>query len=129
MVALLLVVGCSGERGVAVPPVPENFVSCEFRLIQAEELSGYGDPGCDLEGSSIVFSRGEYLEIGHIGSRGGTVLPSRQTREIRSTNWGTPGVGVTIVDRGSVEIFGMTPQATALELMALAIDDLESSSK
>lgn len=112
----LLLVGCAAQ-GVRVPPGYEDLMPCEVRNLELGELSQIGEPGCDLEGSTIVAPDGILLVIGHVGetrSSQNILRDGSRSPEYTVVNWGLSGVGVSVKRPGAPEIWATSN--TALDL-------------
>ncbi len=92
--------------GVSIPLGYEDLQQCPPKLFQAERLRDLGEPGCNLQGSSLNLPDGNTLGIGEVG-----VVQSQQfmsgdgspSPEYLVVNWGIPGVGVSkIMSRETV---------------------------
>ena len=95
--ASLLLCSCS-PTGVSIPLGYEDLVQCPPDLIEAEGLRDLGEPGCNLQGSSLVLPDGTTLGIGEVGAVQSQQFMSgegAQSPEYLVVNWGIPGVGVS----------------------------------
>lgn len=112
------------ERRAAVPDGAEDLKTCSIRKIDVTALSEMGEPGCDLEGSILVFPNGHEMTLGAPGWNVGST-DSRSGEWVRAAAWGVPGVGAAYITDGNVTVWGSTPDAVDLQLQLLARDGLE----
>lgn len=93
----LLLCSCS-PGGVSIPLGYEDLAQCPPDLFEAEDLRDLGEPGCNMQGSSLVLPDGTTLGIGEVGAVQGQQFMSGdgfQSPEYLVVNWGIPGVGVS----------------------------------
>lgn len=124
--AMVSLSGCSQGRGVTVPPGWDQLAPCPIAQISIDDLSGIGEPGCDLTGSSLTFTNGSSaLTIPSVGA----VFSSGDGtgRETLIVNWGVPGVGVATIDNHRlIQIWASGPGALDLQKQQLALQDVET---
>ena len=122
MVATLLS-GCAAG-GVSIPEGNENLQPCQHRVIPAAELSTLGEPGCDLEGSSVTTPDGRARAIGEVGGVASTSFGDPARNNEASTliaNWGVPGVAVSLITREGTETWARTETARELQKKQLRL--------
>lgn len=98
----LLLVACGGPTGVSIPAGWEDLAQCEVQQLRVEQLAAAGEPGCDLEGSSLIFPDGTTLVIEPVGTNVGLQPDAARAIEFHALNWGVPGVGAALVKDGTV---------------------------
>lgn len=97
--ALLACALCAGvtacaSGGVTIPAGYEALEPCEPRILSVEELSVMEEPGCNLEGSTVMSPDGVGHLIGPVGNAAVSGFPM-QGIEYEVVNWGIPGVSIT----------------------------------
>lgn len=83
---------------MSIPLGYEDLAQCPPDLFEAEDLRDLGEPGCNMQGSSLVLPDGTTLGIGEVGAVQGQQFMSGdgfQSPEYLVVNWGIPGVGVS----------------------------------
>lgn len=119
----VLNLGACGTEGVSVPPGSDALADCEVQQIEVVELTAGGVPGCDLEGSSLVFPDGTTVEIAAVGTATGYQDSRLEGFEFLIVNWGVPGVGASIVKDGQlVDMWASTPEALELQREQMRIE-------
>ena len=130
-VVLVLLAGCR-PTGVDIPPGSESLEPCPIRQIAVETLEELGAPGCDLAGSTLAFDDplalkimdGRTAEIGPVGNAprygGPATNPDNSPGDLHVTNWGVPGVAVTVVaEKRIMSMWASTSEAEELERKSL----------
>lgn len=126
MTALLAVALCTGmtsctSGGVTIPAGYEALEPCEPRILSVEELSVMEEPGCDLEGSTVVSPDGIGHLIGPVGNVGVNGFPM-QDLEYELVNWGVPGVTITRTAKGEPRTtWASSAEALRLQRKALGL--------
>ncbi|WP_144019026.1 hypothetical protein [Demequina sp. NBRC 110056] len=127
LVVAVLNLGACGSEGVTVPPGADALDTCDSQRIEVVDLAGMGEPGCDLEGSSLVFPDGSTVEIEAVGNSSAFSTSSLEGVEFYYGNWGVPGVSASVVESGQlVDLWASTPEAYELELELLRIGDIDT---
>lgn len=134
VIAASVLAGCWQSSGVSVPLGSDALSTCTLTEIPVSDLSEFGAPDCDLEGSSITFDEldGRFnldsirtnpdgvpaLTISTVGAT--TSYGDGHGRELLTVNWGIPGVGVALIDNGELaEIWASTDDALDLHRQAV----------
>lgn len=111
---------CGGGQGVTIPNGSEELTRCDPQSISLADLATQGEPGCDLEGSSVRAADGTILSIFEVGA---VRTYQGDGHEYTIVNWGVPGVGVSAVDDGTlVDVWASTDGAEALQREQLRLD-------
>lgn len=111
---------CGGGQGVTIPNGSEELTRCDPQSISLADLAGDGEPGCDLEGSSVRASDGTILSIFEVGA---VRAYQGDGYEYTIVNWGVPGVGVSAVDDGTlVDVWASTDDAEVLQREQVRLD-------
>lgn len=118
-----LAAGCS-HGGVTVPDGAADLRPCPVRTIDVTALREMGEPGCNLEGSVLVFPNGREMTLGAPGWNGGAT-DSSSGEWVRAAAWGVPGVGAAYITGRNVTVWGSTPDAVDLQLQLLALEGIE----
>lgn len=124
-VGLSLLLSACGHEGVTVPPGANALTKCDVRQIPVEELASVGEPGCDLEGSSLLFPDGTTMEISPTGNVTGHQDSRFEGLEFVIVNWGVPGVGAALVENLQlVDVWASSPEALELQREQLRIEGI-----
>ncbi len=86
-------------KGVMIPPGSDTLNPCPAREIRVEELESIGAPGCNLQGSTIVFPDGKLMPVvavGEVWSAGIYTENETSDDKYHVTNWGVPGIAASI---------------------------------
>ncbi|WP_144276328.1 hypothetical protein [Demequina sp. NBRC 110053] len=127
LVVAVLSLGACGSEGVAVPPGSDALQSCDIQRIDVVDLAVMGKPGCDLEGSSLIFPDGSTVEIEAVGISSGFSTSSVEGVEFYYGNWGLPGVSASVVENGRlVDLWASTAEAYELEQALLRLGGIET---
>ncbi|MGB2556545.1 hypothetical protein [Cellulosimicrobium cellulans] len=117
-----------GSEGVTVPPGSDALSDCEVQQFNVVELESGGEPGCDLEGSSLLFPDGTTLEIGPVGNAASYQDSGSEGVEFSIVNWGIPGVGASITQDGElIDVWASTPEALDLQREQMRIEGVETA--
>lgn len=112
-----LLTACTG--GVYVPNGWEDLPSCPPQEIPAEELAAVGTPGCNLEGSTVIFPDGTsqpIVEVGAVNLHQFVPSEGDPGDEYSVTNWGIPGVAATqTAQDGTRSVWATSEEARHLE--------------
>lgn len=120
--------GACGSKGVVVPPGSEALSDCDVQQIHVGELASGGEPGCDLEGSTLLFPDGTALEIAPVGVATGYQDSRSEGAQLSIVNWGVPGVGASITEDGQlVEVWGSTSEALELQREQMRIGGVDTT--
>ena len=110
---------------MSIPAGWEDLARCEVQQLRVEELAAAGEPGCDLEGSSLIFPDGTTLVSEPVGPNVGLQPDAAQAIEFQALNWGVPGVGAALVKDGAVAaVWASNPRAMDLQQEQLRIEGL-----
>lgn len=121
----LLLVACGTPTGVSIPAGGDDLAQCEVQQLRVEDLAATGEPGCNLEGSSLIFPDGTTLVIEPVGTNVGLQPDHTQAIEFHALNWGVPGVGAALVKDGTVAaVWASSPRAMDLQYEQLRIEGL-----
>ena len=111
----IVLVGCTGGRGVTVPAGGDDLDACPVSTIAIEDLAAVGEPGCDLVGSTIALDGGLTLTVGSVGSTATVSSDGDETSAVLA-NWGVPGVGVYTTRDGRLDrVWSTSPAAQQLQ--------------
>lgn len=119
----LLLCSCSAG-GVSIPLGYEELSHCTPELFEAEVLQDLGEPGCNLQGSSIVLPDGTTLGISEVGTVQSQQFMSgdgSQSPEYLVVNWGIPGVGVSKIMAGETVSWASSDAARNLQEQQLRL--------
>lgn len=110
--------------GVDVPLGFEALRPCPEQRLHVEELHRVGAPGCDLEGSSLIFPGGTAMTIAEVGGvLGEQPNATAENLEMMSVNWGVPGVGAALIRDGrAIKVWATSDEALKLQWEALRVD-------
>lgn len=123
ILAILPLSGCA-PRGVSVPHGFDSLVQCEPRAIEAERMHEIGEPGCNLEGSSVIMPDGTQIRLGQVGGVGSQQwFGSDGTggTEYMSVNWGIPGAAVSMIGPTGSQIWATSNEALDLQEQQLRL--------
>lgn len=124
-IALLCLLLCScSPGGVSIPLGHEDLPQCPPALIEANGLRDLGEPGCNLQGSSLVLPGGTTLEVGEVGAVQSQQFISSegsQNSEYLVVNWGVPGVGVSKITSGETVSWATSDAARYLQEQQLRL--------
>ncbi len=101
--ALLISIGmlsacATTGTSVSIPMGSEELEQCPPTIIDAEELSSLGEPGCNLVASTVLLPNGRSMEIGDVGDSTVKERASEPGIEYVVMNWGIPGVAVSVIE-------------------------------
>ncbi len=121
-----MLVACGGPTGVSIPEGSEDLAPCELQQLRVEALAAVGEPGCDLEGSSLIFPDGTILAIESVGTNVSLQPDHTKAMEFHALNWGVPGVAAALVKDGTVAaVWASSPRAMDLQHEQLRVEGLE----
>lgn len=122
-VAVLVIgVGCS-RAGVMLPTGYENLPPCEVRQYVVERLPEVGEPGCNVEGSTLLFPDGTVIAIEEVGTSFVRQVEAPHGPEFHILNWGVPGVGAAFIEDGTVQgVWATSAKALDLHRQQLRVD-------
>lgn len=113
----LLLTACT--EGVYVPNGWEDLPPCPPQEIPAEDLAAIGSPGCNLEGSTVIFPDGTHqpiVEVGAVSIHQFVPFEGDPGDEYSVTNWGIPGVAATqTAQDGTRSMWATSEEARHLE--------------
>lgn len=101
LAALLLLLGACTPyiHLTTIPEGYEDLERCEIRDVSVDQLASIGEPGCDLQGSTVVFPDGYRFSVGTVQE--GAFLETRHDSDGKFqvgysvTNHGIPGIGAS----------------------------------
>ena len=123
LLAILPLSACA-PRGVSVPLGYDSLVQCEPRDIEAERMPEIGEPGCNLEGSSVIMPDGTQIILGQVGGVGSQQwFGSDGTggTEYMSVNWGIPGAAVSKIGPTGAQSWATSDEALDLQAQQLRL--------
>lgn len=124
VVCLALAATACAPRGVTIPPGAEALEPCDRQgPVDVELLAADGAPGCDMEGTVLVYPDGRALEVGPVGVTSGS-SDTRSAGEIQLVNWGVPGVGAAYVHEGEATAWASTAEALDLQRQQLVVEGI-----
>lgn len=110
-----------------MPPGSDALSDCKVQQVRVVELAESGEPGCNLEGSSLLFPDGTTLEIAPVGNATGYEDSRSEGTEFRIVNWGIPGVGASVTKDGHlVDLWASTPEALELQREQMRIEGVDT---
>ncbi len=136
-----ILAGCQAQPGgVSIPPGASDLPPCPVTQIPVGELAAWGEPGCDLTGSSLTFAdESRSFAVGPPTVDGSTptlTVPAvgavfsqgdGDGRELLIVNWGVPGVGVAAIeDQRLVAIWASSESALDLQHQQLAVEGVDA---
>lgn len=132
LVAAGLVVGCvtglaacsTEPSGVLLPPGSESLPLCEPGPLHVDDLATIGIPGCNLQGSALIFPDGSTVTIEEPGWSY-AVEPHAERSDVVFTvvNWGVPGIGAAHINAGVIQrVWATSTDALTLQREALRQD-------
>lgn len=89
-------------NSVSIPQGYEQLEQCPPRVINAEELSLLGEPGCNLVESTVMLPNGKSMGIEDVGHSLVKESTSEPGVEYVIMNWGIPGAAISVVKAGRV---------------------------
>lgn len=124
LISMVAVSGCGSQAtGVSIPLGSESLRACKVQRLHVEQLHTLGSPGCDLEGSSVIFPEGTALTIEAVGVNVGEQPDATADLELTMVNWGLPGVGAALVRNGrATDVWATSEEAMTLQRQQLHID-------
>jgi hypothetical protein len=120
--------GCSSS-GVTIPPGSDRLRPCPEERIDVQSLPGAGAPSCNWEGSTLAFPGGRTMRVSAVGVNSSSASTADSGVEVRSVNWGLPGVAAVLIEDGQLQVWGHTRSAVELQLEQLSKDGIEPSLK
>ena len=111
-------------KGVSVPLGYDSLVQCEPRAIEAERMHEIGEPGCNLEGSSVIMPDGTQIRLGQVGGVGSQSwfgADGEGGTEYMSVNWGIPGAAVSQIGPTGAQSWATSDEALDLQAQQLRL--------